>query len=364
MRLVDDLKGWRTGSNGRGSLLKKEELLKELGKKHCQMNDVFKKQDFRGAEEFSSWFAYFHSSEDVSLYRNAEALAGRKVKQFFELLNSFIERESNLEFRNYLLPYHEYLAIRDEDYKPQNEQVQPFKDFHPRILKALCTETDKYVKSSIKSNNKGASLRKIETYVVGRMSMAGSYAFQEPDSEDKSNVLSFTEALRIEDEGKSGKYEYAHAEHNRKQFLQPLLGRYDALSYAKTQMLSRGPQPFFPYDSQAAPPRIEDECVKERFPTFFLRQEMATRVSLRQMQTPADSQYPQPFIACIAVTLQRRAYRLDFLYRLLRCGAEDDKERLRSSLKEAGIRFEPQDYAFLTDGWGDILLELFLSITL
>jgi len=186
--------------------------------------------------------------------------------------------------------------------------------------------------------------------------MAGSYAFQEPDSEDKSNVLSFTEALRIEDEGKSGKYEYAHAEHNRKQFLQPLLGRYDALSYAKTRMLSRGPQPFFPYDSQAAPPRIEDECVKERFPTFFLRQEMATRVSLRQMQTPADSQYPQPFIACIAVTLQRRAYRLDFLYRLLRCGAEDDKERLRSSLKEAGIRFEPQDYAFLTDGWGDILL--------
>lgn len=150
-----------------------------------------------------------------------------------------------------------------------------------------------------------------------------------------------------------------------------VLGRYDLLTITKARPLFRSPLPFFKGDEfEGKPVTIEREGLScglkasrqkrdrsaEKFPTFFQRREMGIHVKLHDKRIePRDN---ERLFAILIVTLQRRTYRLDFLYRLIKAIREPGTgvKEPPCVLEDLGSRFEAQDYLFLTDGWGDLLI--------
>lgn len=114
----------------------------------------------------------------------------------------------------------------------------------------------------------------------------------------------------------------------------------------------------------------------ERFAPFFERRELALRVDLR---SPADGCEVERFdlaaenagrvAAFIAIRLERRRSRLDFLYRVRRAIEDSEANRLSMvgmdeqdkrffPLEYVGDCFEVGDHAYVAEGWADFLLVL------
>lgn len=146
-----------------------------------------------------------------------------------------------------------------------------------------------------------------------------------------------------------------------------LLGRYDFLGIYPTRLMCRCPLPEFPQiqagDNQAA-----------LLPLFFGRREVGIPIRL-DPEKASSGTWPVidgfNIAAIIAITLNHRSARLDFLYRILKACSPKEKQRIRKEIEEAdrtdetsksieaiGSLFGPDDHAFLGEGWGDILLIL------
>ena len=148
-----------------------------------------------------------------------------------------------------------------------------------------------------------------------------------------------------------------------KYYIQPLLGRYDMLMVGNIRLLCRCPLPWFRSEEfrQTDPPN-RNTISDELFPTFFSRREMAFPVSLSKKEpAPRFGRFSTTSpVAFLAISLQRRNYRLDFLARLLRIldsNSASSGQCDSSFLEQVGSQLESlSPYAYLTDGWGDLVL--------
>lgn len=133
----------------------------------------------------------------------------------------------------------------------------------------------------------------------------------------------------------------------------PVLGRYDYIMIGEARPICRCPLPHF---------SLSDEnkigTKEELFLPFFARQEMA--LFGRFTNTASFNSIEEYFcnnepIAFFAITLQKRQYRLDFIYRLIQSiDIKNTKETgLRNATKET---IKATDAYFLTDGWGDLVI--------
>ncbi len=102
---------------------------------------------------------------------------------------------------------------------------------------------------------------------------------------------------------------------------------------------------------------VEKKKDIERFIPYFSRRETALHMDLKPLASTSGFNKQEVF-AIIVVSLQRRPMRLDFLFRLL----QDKKESYLSPFAaevEQCLAIRPDDVqirAYLTDGWGDIVL--------
>lgn len=137
-----------------------------------------------------------------------------------------------------------------------------------------------------------------------------------------------------------------------------LLGRYDVLSIVETRPMSRSRIPrFYKRTKHTEPGQSEED---PGFPSFFARREMAIPVRLNDGDWEATAS--KPILAIISIALIRPAARLDFLKRLLEVSWHEattvDKDEDPKNLNELKGYFEEGDRAYLSDGWGDMLLVL------
>lgn len=135
-----------------------------------------------------------------------------------------------------------------------------------------------------------------------------------------------------------------------------LLGRYDVLSIMETRPMSRSDIPSVRRGGQSCTEAIDPP--QEKFPGFFMRREMVIPVRLGKADwTPREE--TRKVQAIISVALNRVATRLDFLTRLLEVSKDNYNEGHNADPKNLNALkgfFCPRDLAYLSDGWGDILL--------
>jgi hypothetical protein len=102
---------------------------------------------------------------------------------------------------------------------------------------------------------------------------------------------------------------------------------------------------------------VEKKKEIERFVPYFSRRETALHMDVKPLDNAAFFEKEDVF-AIIVVSLQRRPMRLDFLFRLLHDKKESYLTRFGAELEQC-LATRPKDVqirAYLTDGWGDIVL--------
>lgn len=150
-----------------------------------------------------------------------------------------------------------------------------------------------------------------------------------------------------------------------------LLGRYDVLSVVPTRPMSRSSIPQFgkEFGTQTKPP--EQECPLEKYPSFFTRRELVIPIRLESGTWDCKNKRYEwdDIVAVISIALNRASARLDFVHRNLNIHmqnktADEGQTNAGQSIKGAGKHnhiakcLRPNDRAYLSDGWGDIILVL------
>ncbi len=293
------------------------------------------------------------TSLDAETYRKAECLAGRKLEALLVVIEEAV-RDLDGDLRAEIEQLCCFLAIRhvDDDSKGSHQMR-----FFTLLLKAFGQDfsSDGAPEQALGWKPTEGVVH-METFILGRAALAGSYS-----NSNEKNSLSLQQVLRYpgwtyDEEGPCRKKKTV--------FWQTLLGRYDALFLTKTRPLCRCILPWFPSkDSDlSAEGKLTPDLKHSSgrvFPTFFLRQEMA--IPLRFGDTkPWDSFNNNSLVAMIAIVLHHRADRLDFIYQLLcGCAAKHDSGDWPSNggLHSVGKKMKrDKDWAWLTDGWGDLIL--------
>lgn len=317
--------------------------------------------------------------DEPAEWRMAERLAGYKLRVLNEILhhvevaaNKGSGDASTQSWRR-LMPMKKYLNLRRPsgvDGEGEKGSVDDHKKRqHKNSVEILSMES-----------SSASACRELQTYVLGRLSLAGSYAAlraaggaagkgDAKNHEPLIDVLKRMSSKYVysgfpgfsenEHQGKKGEPGEAKSDRpGEAKFDQMVtLGRWDLIWWGRTRPLCRCPMPYFG-EGERVDARNEEFVSEERFPTFFSRRELALRVNVGR--APADS---QPLVALIVVMLQRRTYRLDFLSRLAavdESSAEDkpgaEPEPPRSIDELGGVL--GASFGYLTDGWGDVVLAI------
>ena len=333
---------------------------------------------------------YFDEKKHPEDIRILQRSAGYKLQELFEILKESAA-DGNSDQDKLILPLVKYLSIRSKD-SVGGKQGKSFKeDFYGLIGDALVPV--------VGDRPNGVGRRSITPTILGRVSTAGTYHHIEQGEKNyyltlddvlKANISIFSYPYcpysSFNDQGE--KRISVNKEGKRRNRAQAVLGRYDLVLWGETHFLCRCPLPVLDSnnkrgedaaglgswiiapDGSSSDREESDKVWEERWPTFFTRREMALKLHLR---LPDNDDEPPVFvddnkgvIAFLAITLQRRPYRLDFLYRLL-SAIRDSAERVCNSnspqqtLESAASKVRAGDFAFLTDGWGDLVLAFVLD---
>ena len=254
---------------------------------------------------------------DLSLIRKAERLAGLKLNELRGVLGGEYKKKPMLRL---IKPLRSYLSVRQSGGRPQ---------FFEFMLNRM-TITDKYVDSI---PNRYFSHLTIDRISVSDSGVGGQ----------RSCSMSLGEFLK-----KEGSWNCSSGQ-GKNAISQVVIGRYDAITLVETKPLYRCPLPGFAVCRD----------VSEAFPTYFSRRESAIKIDFFQKRSLAEFVKMQEFVAIISVTLQRRSYRLDFLHKLLNLAkkpSDCEYEMTGSIIEDFTDIFSENDYACLTDGWGDVVI--------
>lgn len=149
------------------------------------------------------------------------------------------------------------------------------------------------------------------------------------------------------------------------------LGRYDQLRLVPTRPMCHCALPRFVPASEETE---ENSSVIEPFPVFYIRRELAMPVFLHNRrfppwEDPANCQQQQQPMALLTIVLGRPSSRMEFLFRLLRSiereKKKDEKNKVNLArdlgcppqfLEQIGQLFSENDMAYLTEGFGDLIV--------
>ncbi len=182
--------------------------------------------------------------------------------------------------------------------------------------------------------------RKIQTFMLGRVSLSGARARLPNPEKDKEASKSHGE---IYERTLTNPW-FDGPEGNRRCY-EPILGRQDILLVEPVKPLSRCLIPQFKKSSEYLP--------------FFIRRELALGIHL-PLQGKKDLFQSGDFAGALSIVVNERATRLDFLARILRSIKENgdcsisDTEKI--TVEDICDEFNENDCAFLSEGWGDIIL--------
>ncbi len=239
-----------------------------------------------------------------------------------------------------LTPLQSFLEIRDtfEDTK--------FSRFHNFLFQA-------FSKEEIKPNQDVSQWNGPDTYLISRICTT--------DSKSRYKVYAEKRAWSVDPENNQILDPNAGSTSSKMELCeryQVLLGRYDILTIRKLRPMCRYGIPQFPC--------LENE--DKLFLNNFTRREMALPVRLGEKSWDNVHKWDganedHNIFALISIKLNQHARRLDFLYRLLKVtrggNSNNRKDKPKNLDQLEGYIYDSfGDCAFLTDGWGDILLIL------
>lgn len=335
---IEELRKWC--GDGRESQASQEKLISSLKKAG---------RAFNNGEEYSAW-DLLKASPSVFIGPQLARLSQMQGYKLEELLRILLTYKKSLDSDKELAPLVSFLKIRapDEE-KSRNKQL---------------IEAFSYGGESEKSKEP------ISAYMFTTICTSESYCVENP-----SDNVGFK---YITDKAERG-YRWVvnralgwpeNEEINEKYYI--LLGRYDVLSIMETRPMSRLLISRF-YEADRA--QLSEKHTVPEDPSFFARREMVIPLRLADMswdeidngekvdEENSDKQEikekTQPILAIISVALNRVAARLDFVMRLLEVtppgtpGTSDPR-----NINELHGYFIRGDRAYLSDGWGDILIVL------
>ena len=269
------------------------------------------------------------SSFDSEICRSCERVAGLKLNTLHDLLEKLYKLLNNDGKNDSYCEFIKFLSIRSSETKT---------DFIGSMTSSLS--------NCMPGDQKGG---KLNTAVLGRIASYGLYPTY-PDKNLHEEIRDRSQNTVSRSDGKPINIWH-------------VLGRYDAIIIEETRPIYR-----YPLQYSFLRRGTKDD---EYFPPFFARQEMALfgRFIHSLKKDDNDTQpnlQPENFssiteffnknkpVAFFVITLQKRQYRLDFIYLLIRAKTDSTCQRL-SNVVKATIN-ENTDAYFLTDGWGDIVI--------
>ncbi len=307
-----------------------------------------------------------HSDKPGPKLRKYERACGHILKDLFDKLSAcWGEIKDYEQTRNEtepsIIPIYTYLSIRASDTRQENmTAIKSDKEYFFSTLKEAFLSPPhniSYIDTS--DTNK---LRELKGVLIGRISLSGPYSkTYDPKRQTKSGTcpplfiidMISEAATDFSRKSRSGDYRAT---------LLPVLGRYDFFSIQPTSYLCRCTLPNFP-NTRKNP--NNEKC----WPVFFLRREMAFEIQLsshskqEELDDDEEKNCGNDIAAFLVITLQKRSYRLDFIYRLIHAINEKasyseflNGDRDLQTIESIGRLFTPDDSAFLTDGWCDLVI--------
>ncbi len=316
----------------------------------CQSNGKLKKYyseilEEVGAENINRAFSWIKGG-NCSELRRLDQLAGYKLKALLAIYYDYVEapcleNEKNKESLNVLLALGAFLKIRADEGKEK---------FYDLVLQAFSNSSPNSVLPE-----------RIPPVMLSRAVLTNYYAVADPfasfdnpqgikkrgdeKDEDKNKVIYNAETLK---HGMTlGNWSVTTNNDELSKF-SIILGRYDVVGITPARMPCKCRVLNFDSDFD------EDEV----FVNHFTRREVALPVNIYKIADKSNT----TLFGIISISLQRRAMRLNLLYRVLSAlDKESNKEilpKVESSIREMVDRYSDSLHiqGYITDGWGDFLL--------
>lgn len=212
------------------------------------------------------------------------------------------------------------------------------------IEKYINNNPDKIYSVLVNAFLQNKSFTPCRPYLNGRVSVGSSYKLFEDSGTNGSIKTEYFINSRLRDDSEGEYYNVVG-----------LIGRYDQFISDQLDREATYNMPRFQSKQEA---KIGDKY-RELFLPFFVRWEYGIPIRLLN-GTPWDTSKSMP-IAYISVLLNRASARFDVLYRLLNSINHKTKSSQKftaypKNIEELSSFFRPRDYAFLSDGWEDIVL--------
>ena len=383
---------------------REKSIIKRLYKKDSIFNTSFTKirtqcSNRKGILDISATAlsaGYFVGDSYKALFiRRLEFLSKCKLKELFDYIDGFckIIEEGNekksvlkqtLVSYKYAIELRHVLVLQNSDFSRENHNKKD--EFYRTMLQAFGDRWERRYED--KKQNKYPRLpRNLKTSLLSRLVMTNVYPIlnpknitQDPYESDYSQPLDkvlLKPVWQNQQDEKAQKNEIGYT----------MLGRYDAIVIRETKWPCRCRIQRVPEEEEEKNIEMDvkiDVAIKmkanveaeveikmdmarkiavekkkgiERFIPYFSRRETALHMDLKPLASTSCFNKEEVF-AIIVVSLQRRPMRLDFLFRLL----QDKKKGYLSPFAaevEHCLATRPNDVqirAYLTDGWGDIVL--------
>lgn len=297
-------------------------------------------------------------SYNSSFIRRLEFLSEYKLNELFIIVNdacpqlykSALRHTAKKRSTTYelLIELRHVLELKNNRKIPKNQTVKD--DFYCTMLQAF---GDQWERSSEKEHNSYPPLPKnLKTWLLSRLVMTNIYPILDPKHPEKNPYKTdYSQPLEsiLSQPSWPNKKQRNKNQRKNKEVGYTMLGRYDAIVIRETKWPCRCRVQKIEYDQCE-----NNENTIEKFIPYFSRRETALHVDIASLDSTHCFKRQHVF-AIVVVSLQRRPIRLDFLFRLL----HNRSHPLYSSNLERHLaeRFKDiQIRAYLTDGWGDIVL--------
>ncbi len=315
-----------------------------------------------GARNISAAFSLAIEKNKTTQERRLEQLSGYKLKELLELYNRSVDKhiDEQKEPLSLLAGLGALLKLRNPK---ENEQADHF----------YSTLLPKFSDRKMEEKSSIYEVKKINPVMISRIAMTNYYTVADhlpcPSEEEANNngigtntdqknlnAFSLREGITRNGWSANNKSDNDAEKKPRSLINSIMMGRYDAISINATRLPCHCVLPTF---DDADDTNEENE----RFVTHFIRREAALAVRIFRGEALPKENIETELVSIISISLQRRAMRLNILYRILKAVKEEKTSaalpNLEASLRDC-IKVKEADNlkitGYLTDGWGDLLL--------
>ena len=330
------------------------EMREHFSLSHSRKNDVSLNE--LGAKQINGAYSLVRNGRKIK-ERRIEQLSGYKLKELISIYEDEIakaiaiaEDKEHKDSLGLLAALGAFLRLRGSS----NEKANTF-------YSLLLPSFGDVASDSVESKPNRLELPKlIKPVMISRIAMTNYYTVSNLlTSSESPNGLSLKEGV-INPLWSSENNPSRNDEKESQILIQSIvLGRYDAVNIKSTRLPCRCSLPVFKEENNDDG---LDEQANEKFVTHFIRREAALSVRIFSSNTNTIDNNNH-LVAIISISLQRRAMRLNILYRILKAVSDINVEindipalelQMQNCIKGNSEQLKITGY--LTDGWGDLLL--------